>query len=118
MNYYIGVGRLTKNPEIKTLEDGKKVAVLSIAINRSYKNKEGVYETDFIDCSVWDMIAEKVYDYCKKGDVISIKGRLESYYEEKDNKKEKKYRIQGEQVSFIQSRSHFKDSEIEEELNA
>lgn len=105
MNYFIGIGRLTKDPKIKELENGKKVGELSIAIKRSYKNSEGIYETDFIDCSVWNTVAEKVCEYCKKGDLISIKGRIESYLEDIDGKKEKKYRLQGEQVSFMSQKS-------------
>lgn len=69
MNQLFIVGRLVKNPEGE---------IITIAVNRSYKNAEGVYETDFIDILLGNDMARNVTEYCKKGDLIGIKGRLES----------------------------------------
>lgn len=69
MNQLCIVGRLTKEP---TWE------VITIAVNRNYKNEEGVYETDFIDVLLSKSIAQNVAEYCRKGDLIGIKGRLEN----------------------------------------
>ena len=54
LNSLILVGRLTKEIYIKETETGKKVGTLSLAIPRSFKNMNGVYETDFINCTLWE----------------------------------------------------------------
>ena len=60
LNQVVLVGRLTSDLETKELEDGKKVSNMTLAIPRSFKNADGEYETDFVDCSLWNTIAEKV----------------------------------------------------------
>ena len=57
---------------------GKKVSNLTLAVPRSYKNSEGEYETDFIPCVLWQGIAENVVNYCKKGDLVGVKGRVQA----------------------------------------
>lgn len=78
LNQTILVGRLTGDPQVKELEGDKKVAYINLAVNRAYKNEEGIYETDFIPCTLWNAIAEHTAEYCKKGDLVGVKGRLES----------------------------------------
>ena len=78
LNQTVIVGRLVSKPETKELEEGKKVANLTLAVPRSYKNENGEYDTDFIDCTLWNGIAESTAEYCNKGDLIGVKGRLES----------------------------------------
>ena len=53
LNQIVIVGRLTRDPELRSTEGGKKVTNITLAIPRSYKNSEGVYETDFVDCVLW-----------------------------------------------------------------
>ena len=77
LNQTILVGRLVQDPEIKELENGNKVTNITLAIPRSYKNSNGEYETDFIDCVLWNGIAENTEEFCKKGDIIGVKGRLQ-----------------------------------------
>lgn len=91
LNQLVLVGRLTKDPEIKELESGKKVANITIAVQRPYKNSDGVYESDFIDCSLWDDKVQIVSNYIK-GDGVAIKGRLQTYSYEKENG-EKAYKL-------------------------
>ena len=57
LNQTILVGRLVRDVEVQELESGKKYASITIAIPRSFKNEEGQYDTDFIDCRVFDSIA-------------------------------------------------------------
>ena len=66
VNNYFCVGRLVNEPEVKELEDGKKVTNITIAVPRSYKNADGEYETDFIDCTIWNNVAQSTSEYCKK----------------------------------------------------
>ena len=112
LNQMILVGRLTrditieKNKEKDIPQENKKYAVISLAIPRSFKNAEGEYETDFIDCSLWNSIAENTAEYCKKGDIVGVKGRLQtSNYEKEDGSKVFKLDVVAEKVTFLSSRS-------------
>ena len=80
LNQLILVGRLTSDVEVKEVGD-KKVSTIVLAVPRPFKNADGEYETDFIPCTIWNGIAETTSEYCKKGDLLGIKGRVES----KDN---------------------------------
>lgn len=117
VNNYFCVGRLVNEPEVKELEDGKKVTNITIAVPRSYKNADGEYETDFIDCTIWNNVAESTSEYCKKGDMIGIKGRIEtSIYEKDDGEKVKRTNVIADRVSFLSSKTkEIKDSEPEME---
>ncbi len=116
MNNYMCVGRLVGDPEVKDLENGKKVTNITIAIPRSYKNADGEYDTDFVDCTIWNGVAEKTSEYCKKGDMIGVKGRLEtSVYEKENGEKAKRTSVVAEKVSFLSSR--IKDNDNEPELD-
>ncbi len=105
MNSVALVGRLTHDPEIKENPDGSIRVVIDLAINRDYKNAEGVYETDFIRCTLWNEIANKTKEYCHKGDVIGIKGKLQTNSYE-NNKNEKRYVLEVivNKLSFINCR--------------
>ena len=106
LNQVVLVGRFTKDLEVKELEDGKKVTNMTLAIPRSFKNAEGEYETDFIDCSLWNSIAENTAEYCKKGDIVGVKGRLQSSsFEKEDGNKEFRTQVMAEKVTFLSSRS-------------
>ena len=103
MNQLILVGRLTKDPEIRKLEN-KSCCYITVAVKRQYKNCDGIYESDFITCTVWNIIAERVCEYCRKGDVVSVKARIQNNnYTDKDDKKVYAYEIVAEQVAFVQS---------------
>jgi len=84
------IGNLGNNPEIITLESGKKLAKFSIATNESYKNSEGkkVTETQWHNLVAWNNTAEIVEKYVSKGQEIAIEGKLTSRsYDDKDGNK-------------------------------
>ena len=106
LNQVVLVGRLTSDLEAKELEDGKKVTNMTLAIPRSFKNAEGEYETDFVECTLWNNIAENTAEYCKKGDIVGVKGRLQTNnYEKEDGSKVFKLDVVAEKVTFLSSRS-------------
>ena len=74
LNQTVLVGRLVENPKV---ENDKRV-IITLAIPRSYKNKDGEYDTDFISCVLWNGVAESTTEYCKKGDLLGVKGRLQN----------------------------------------
>ena len=77
LNQVIMVGRLVAKPIVEENENGRKVSEITLAIPRSYRNDEGLYDTDFIKCILWNSIAENTAEYCKKGDIVAVKGRLQ-----------------------------------------
>ena len=106
LNQVVLVGRLTSDLEAKELEDGKKVTNMTLAIPRSFKNADGEYETDFVECTLWNNIAENTAEYCKKGDIVGVKGRLQTNnYEKEDGSKVFKLDVVVEKVTFLSSRS-------------
>ena len=76
LNQVVLVGRLTDDITVREKENKKKVAYITLAVQRSFKNQDAVYEADFIRCVLWDAIADSTAEYCKKGDLVGIKGRL------------------------------------------
>ena len=112
LNQVVIVGRLVRDPEVRETEEGKKVTNITLAVPRSFKNMEGNYDTDFIDCVAFDMIAENTKEYCSKGDIIGVKGRIQSKLIEKEGKKENILELIAEKVTFLSSK---KDIDVEEE---
>jgi single-strand DNA-binding protein len=104
LNQIILVGRLTRDVSVHKSDSGNKVATLSLAIPRSFKNSDGNYDTDFIDCVAFDLVAENTSEYCGKGDIVGVKGRIQSRMIEKEDKKENVYEIICEKVTFLSSK--------------
>lgn len=104
LNQIVLVGRLVKNPVLKETEQGKKHSFVTLAIPRSFKNADGSYDTDFIDCVLWDGIAKNTVEYCKKGDIIGVKGRLQSRKYETNNTAKYVVEVVAEKVTFLTSR--------------
>ena len=104
LNQIVLVGRLTRDITVNKSDKGNKVATLSLAIPRSFKNSEGVYDTDFIDCVFFDNIADNTSEYCKNGDILGIKGRVQSRVVENEDKKEYLTEIIAEKVTFLSSK--------------
>ena len=104
LNQVILVGRLVRNPELQVTDSGKKRSSITLAVSRGYKNLNGEYDTDFFDCTLWTGIAENTHEYCKSGDVIGVKGRLQTWMlENDDGTKIKKMEIIAEKVTFLSS---------------
>ena len=101
LNQVVIVGRICKEPELVEKE-GVKVANITLAVPRTYKNVDGEYETDYLPCVLWKGVAETTTEYCKKGDLVGIKGRVESTVE--DDKTI--IHIVAEKVTFLSSRKN------------
>ena len=100
------IGRLTDDPDVKKTENDKNYGTITIAVQRDFKNSDSLYETDFIRCVLWNAIAKQVKEYCKKGDLVGVKGRIQNRsYEEND---ETKYitEIIVDKVSFLASKKN------------
>ena len=98
------VGRLTKDIELKETETGKKVGTLSLAVPRSFKNMDGVYETDFINCTLWEEKAKLTKEYCKVGDIVGIRGRLQSNIIKTDSGTKYFLEVVADKVTFLSNK--------------
>ncbi len=103
MNNVVLVGRLTSDPEIKELSDGTYRTLITIAIARDYRTSEGEKITDFIKCVLWNGIASATKDYCHKGDLVGIRGKLQSRTYENENEKKHVLEVLVEKITFISS---------------
>ena len=104
LNQAVLVGRIVKDPELKDTGNGK-VTNLTLAVPRSFKNMNGEYDTDFISCVLWKGVAESTVEYCKKGDLVGIKGRIQTRDVELEDETHKKYvEVIAEKVTFLSSK--------------
>ena len=115
LNQVILVGRLTRNITINKSEKGVSVATIGLAIPRSFKNVEGNYDTDFVDCVAFNNIATNTAEYCSKGDIVGVKGRIQSRRVEKDGRNENVMEIVCEKVTFLSSKGKAVEPEFIEE---
>lgn len=107
LNQVVLAGRLVREPEVKVLENGKEVSNICLAVQRPFKNDKDEYETDFIDCTLWGNVANATKEYCNKGDVIAVRGRLStnSYDDKETGNKIFKLELVADKVSFLSSKS-------------
>ena len=111
LNQVVLVGRLVRDPELVDTETNKKMSRITIAIPRSFKNMNGEYETDFINCILWDSVAKSTVEYCKKGDIVGVKGRIQSNVVEKDDEKKYYFDVIAERVTFLSNNQPKKEEE-------
>ena len=104
MNQVVLVGRMTSNPNVIETENGKKYTVINLAVQRAFKNQDGIYETDFINCKLWQGVAKSTSEYCNKGDLIGIKGRVETYNYDTENGRRYITEVVADKVTFLSSK--------------
>src|SRR5699024_3929464 len=120
MNRFVGVGRLTKDPDLRYTASGTAVANFTIAINRPFKNKEtGEIEADFINGVIWRKPAENLANYMQKVSQIGIDGRLQSRtYEGNDGKTVFVTEVVADSVQFLDSKGSSKGNSQQEKVEA
>ena len=103
LNRALLVGRLTRDPELRRTGSGKAVASFTLAVNRNFKTGDG-QEADFINIVTWGKVAENTANYCSKGSLVSVDGRLQTRNYE-NNQWQKIYvtEVIADSVQFIQT---------------
>lgn len=117
MNKVCLTGRLTKNIELRYTQSNIEVTQFTLAVTRKYKNQNGEYDSDFINCIAYRNTAKLLNDYVKKGDLLGIEGHIQTRnYEDKDGKRIYVTEIIVENIDFLQSNNSSKsDSKKVEE---
>ena len=98
------VGRLTKDAELRRTSNGKAAASFSLAVNRNFKTGDG-QEADFISIVAWGKVAENTANYCSKGSLVSVDGRLQTRnYENNQGQKVFVTEVVADSVQFIETK--------------
>ncbi|WP_051827330.1 single-stranded DNA-binding protein [Metabacillus indicus] len=102
INSVVLVGRLTKDPEMRYTADGAPVANITLAVNRTFKNASGVMEADFVNCTLWRKTAENTANYCRKGSIVGVSGRIQTRnYENSEGKRVYVTEVVADSVRFM-----------------
>ena len=106
MNKVILMGRLTRDPEMRTTPSGVATTSFSIAVQRNYANAQGDREADFINCVAWRKQAENIAKYCTKGSQVAVDGRIQTRnYDAQDGTKRYVTEVIADNVTFLGGRS-------------
>lgn len=106
MNKVILIGRLVRDPELRTTSSGLANTVFTLAVNRNFSNQQGTREADFISCVTWRKQAENVAKYCTKGSQVAVDGRIQTRsYDHQDGTKRYVTEVVCDNVTFLGSRS-------------
>jgi single-strand DNA-binding protein len=108
------MGNLTRDPELRYLESGTALTKFAVAVNRTWKSKQGEKkeEVSFIDCTAWARTAEVIAEYFKKGDPIMVEGHLkQESWESQAGEKRSKLGVQVEVFQFVGGKRDRDDAE-------
>ena len=105
INCFIGVGRLTRDPQLKRTAQGDAVASFTLAVNRNYTTRDGQQQADFINCVVWRKLAENVERYCSKGSLVGVEGRIQTRsYENNQGQRVNVVEVVCDSVQFLETK--------------
>lgn len=103
LNKVILMGRLTRDPELRSTPQGVSTCSFSLAVERNFKNGEE-RKTDFINCVAWRQTAEFVSKYFKKGNMVALEGSIQTRSWDDDGKKRYATDVVVGQVYFAESK--------------
>ena len=105
MNHFVGIGRLTRDPEVRYTQSGKACAKFTLAIDRR-KSSDGNQQADFISCVAWEKTAEVISQYCTKGKKIAVEGLIQTRsYDANDGSKRYVTEVVVQSMEFCDSKS-------------
>ena len=104
MNKIFEIGNLTRDPELRSTQNGKSVCNFAIAVNEPYKKPDGSdMDPDYFEVEVWGKVAENCSKYLNKGSRVLIEGKLKNNNYEKDGVKIYRMKIIAQSVEFLTS---------------
>lgn len=105
MNKAILIGRLTRDPEMRTTTSGIASTSFTVAVSRPFTNQNGEREADFINCVAWRKQAENIAKYCNKGSQVAVEGRIQTRsYDAQDGTKRYVTEVVADNVTFLGSK--------------
>ena len=126
MNVVVLIGRIIKDIDVRYTEKDLAVSNFTIAVRKDYKNVNGEYESDFINCVSFGNISEYLNKYANKGDLVAVKGRIQTRnYEDKEGNKRYITEVFVDKTTLLSSRKNtqqetneYKDASVKTETNA
>ncbi|MGN0554681.1 MAG: single-stranded DNA-binding protein [Candidatus Fimenecus sp.] len=113
VNCAILMGRLTKDPELRTTQSGTSVTSFNVAVDRDYVRQGEERQTDFINVVAWRQTAEFVTRYFRKGSMIAVQGSIQTRnYEDKHGNKRTAVEVVADKVSFCGSKAESGNSAL------
>lgn len=117
MNKFIGIGRLTKEIELRETNSGRSVVSNTIAIKNDFKNANGEYDSEFVNIQVWGKTAEFLAQYAQKGMLVGIEGRVTTRsYDDADGNKRYVTEVICNSVELLEKKSQLANATTEEEV--
>ncbi|WP_336822787.1 single-stranded DNA-binding protein [Sporosarcina sp. USHLN248] len=111
MNQVALVGRITKDPILRRLSEGRLQTSFVLAVDRKFKNQQGEVDADFILCTTWGKVAENTAKHCGKGSLIGVGGRIQSRtYEREDKSRVFVTEVIGEEIRFLSTKRRTNDN--------
>lgn len=105
MNKVILIGRLARDPELRTTTSGIASLNFTLAVSRNFTNQNGDREADFVSCVAWRKQAENMAKYCTKGSQIAVEGRIQvRNYDANDGTKRYVTEVVADNVTFLGSK--------------
>lgn len=109
-NYFMLIGVIYKDIELKVAKNGVNYARISLLVNRPFKNVNGEYDADFFQIYLWDALSEIAIENFKKGTKIGIKGRIQTRFQEGENNvKIPAYDLISERLIFFDNKNYEKE---------
>lgn len=105
LNHINIMGRLVRDPELRSTQSGTSVASFTVAVDRDYQSGGSEKQTDFIECVAWRGTGEFVSKYFRKGSMIVVAGRLQSRkWQDREGNNRTNWEVNAESVYFGESR--------------
>ncbi len=106
MNKVILIGRLTRDPEMRTTGNGTAVTRFTLAVSRPFQDQNGERGADFINCVAWRRQAENIAKYCVKGSQVAVEGRIQTgSYDAQDGSKRYTTDVVCDNCTFLGSKN-------------
>lgn len=106
INNVVLVGRLTKDVNLRSTQNGTMVGAFTLAVDRTTKDQNGNRQADFITCVVWNKMAENLATYAHKGSLIGVQGRIQTRnYDNKDGQRVYVTEVHVDNFSLLESRN-------------
>ena len=107
INNVVLIGRLTRDVDLRYTPQNQAVGQFTLAVNRNFKNQNGEYDADFINCVMWREQAERFCNWTKKGMLVGITGRIQTQsYEGNDGKRVYVTEVVGENFQVLEKRDN------------
>ena len=105
INNVVLAGRLVRNIELRRTSTGKEMTYFTLAVNRNFKNEQGVQAADFIGCVAFGKTAENMARFLSKGSLIAVEGRISTRnFQDNDGKTVYVTEVVASSITFLESK--------------